>query len=187
MRHPSLIGERIAVVGAGVVGMLAARLASQIPGARVQLVDPLEEKIEVAEALGLACVVPEEAAGEADLVIHASGNSSGLEAALALAGMEARIVELSWYGENRVDVPLGGAFHSKRLKIISSQVGRLPLIQTPRWDHAKRMELALKLLGDSVFDALITGEDDFENLPNIMSRIAEDQTILCHRIRYAEG
>ncbi len=180
-----LIGERIAVVGAGVVGLLVARLASQIPGARVQIVDPLKEKKKAASSLGLTCVSPERAEGEADLVIHASGNPSGLETALALAGLEARIVELSWYGETRVDIPLGGAFHSKRLKLFSSQVGRLPPIQTPRWDHAKRLALALELLRDSAFDALITAEDDFENLPKIMARIAEDQTILCHRIRYA--
>lgn len=182
-----LIGERIVVIGAGVVGLLAARLASQIPGTRVQIVDPLEEKREAAAALGLTCVLPEDAADEADLVLHASGNPSGLKTALTLAGFEARIVELSWYGETRVDLPLGGAFHSKRLKIISSQVGHLPPAQTSRWNHAKRMQLALELLGDPAFDALVTGQDDFENLPKIMARIAEDQTILCHRIRYAES
>lgn len=182
-----LIGERIVVVGAGVVGLLVARLASQIPGARVRLVDPLEEKEQTAAALGLHCVLPEDAAGEADLVIHASGHPSGLETSLSLAGLEARIIEMSWYGDTLVNLPLGGAFHSKRLKLISSQVGHLPSIQTPRWNYAKRMELALNLLCDPVFDALITGEDAFENLPNIMARIAEDQTILCHRIRYAEN
>jgi threonine dehydrogenase-like Zn-dependent dehydrogenase len=178
--------EHIIVVGAGVVGMLVAQLTSQIPGARVQIVDPLEAKMKAAETLGLNCALPEDAAGEADVVIHASGNPSGLEAALALAGFEARIVELSWYGDTRVGLPLGGAFHSKRLKLISSQVGHLPAAQMPRWDYRKRMQLALELLRDPVYDALVTGEDEFENLPNIMSRIAEDQTILCHRIRYAE-
>jgi len=182
-----LMGERIVVVGAGVVGLLVARLASQIPGARVQIVDPLEEKRIAAEALGLTCVTPEHAEGEADLVLHASGNPSGLKTALALAGFEARIIELSWYGESTVKLPLGGAFHSKRLKLISSQVGHLPPIQTPRWNHAKRFGLALNLLSDPVFDTLVTGEDDFEHLPNIMARIAEDQTILCHRIRYPKN
>ncbi len=181
-----LMGEHVIVVGAGVVGLLVAQLASQIPGTRVQIVDPLEAKVKAAEALALNCVLPEDAEGEADLVVHASGSPSGLETALALAGVEARIVELSWYGETRVDLPLGGAFHAKRLRLISSQVGRLPASQTPRWDHKKRMHLALRLLHDPVYDALVTGEDDFENLPNILSRIAEDQTILCHRIRYAE-
>ena len=111
---------------------------------------------------------------------------AGLETALSLAGVEARIVELSWYGETPVELPVGGSFHAKRLRLISSQVGRLPAAQTPRWDHKKRMQLALGLLHDPIYDALVTGEDELENLPNILSKVAEDQTVLCHRIRYAE-
>ncbi len=181
-----LLGERIIVVGAGVVGLLVAHLASKIPGTRVQIVDPLEVKAKSAEALGLTCVLPDDAIGEADLIVHASGSPSGLQTAFELAGFEARIVELSWYGDAGVDLNLGGAFHSKRLKLISSQVGHLPATQMPRWDFGRRMHLALDLLRAPIYDALITGEDEFDNLPNIMSKIAEDQTILCHRIRYAE-
>jgi len=181
-----LIGERIIVIGAGVIGLLVAHLVSKIPGTRVQIVDPLEAKVAIAQALGLECVLPEDAIAEADLILHASGSPSGLQTALELAGFEARIVELSWYGDISVELPLGGAFHSKRLKLISSQVGHLPAAQITRWNFAKRMKLALALLRDPVYDALISGEDEFENLPKIMSKIAEDRTILCHRIRYAE-
>ena len=182
-----LIGERIIVIGAGVVGLLVAYLSSRIPGTQVQIVDSLEAKMKTAEALGLECVLPEDAIGEADLIFHASGNPSGLESALELAGFEARIVELSWYGDAIVELALGGAFHSKRLKLISSQVGHLPAAQRSHWDFSTRMGLALEFLRDPVFDALISGEVEFEKLPNILSKIAEDRTILCHRIRYAAG
>jgi 2-desacetyl-2-hydroxyethyl bacteriochlorophyllide A dehydrogenase len=181
-----LIGERITVIGAGVVGLLVAHLASKIPGTRVQIVDPLEAKVSAAKALGLECVLPADAKADADLILHASGSPSGLQTALELAGFEARIVELSWYGDTSVELALGGAFHSKRLKLISSQVGHLPSAQMARWNFAKRMKLALALLRDPVYDALISGEDEFENLPNIMSNITEDRTILCHRIRYTK-
>jgi 2-desacetyl-2-hydroxyethyl bacteriochlorophyllide A dehydrogenase len=181
-----LIGERITVIGAGVVGLLVAHLASKIPGTRVQIVDPLEAKVRTAEALGLECVLPEDAKADADLILHASGSPSGLQTALELAAFEARIVELSWYGDTSVELALGGAFHSKRLKLISSQVGHLPPAQMARWNFAKRMKFALALLCDPVYDALISGEDEFKNLPNILSRVAEDRTILCHRIRYTE-
>lgn len=179
-----LIGERVIVIGAGVVGLLVAQLVSKIPGTKVQMLDPLPEKAAKAAAMGLACVPPEAATGEADLIIHASGNPQGLERALELAAQDARIVEMSWYGERRADIPLGGAFHSKRLRLISSQVGHLPPGQTARWDYGRRMALALELLADPVYDILITGEDSFGSLPKIMGRIAEDSSVLCHRVRY---
>jgi NADPH:quinone reductase-like Zn-dependent oxidoreductase len=179
-----LIGERVFVIGAGVVGMLVAHLISKIPGTVVTLLDPLQEKAIKANELGLTCIPPEEASDEADLIIHASGNPKGLERALELAAQDGRIVEMSWYGDRRAEVPLGGAFHSKRLKLISSQVGRLPPGQTARWDHARRMALALELLTDPIYNALISGEDSFGRLPDIMTHIAESPNVLCHLIRY---
>jgi len=179
-----LVGDRIVVIGAGVVGLLVARLASQIPGTKVCLVDPLAEKAAVARSLGLTCVTPETAEGEADLIIHASGKAAGLETAMRIAAQDARIVELSWYGDSRADIALGGAFHSKRLKLISSQVGHLPPEQLSRWDFKRRMALALELLADPLYDTLISGEDSFGKLPDIMARIAEDASVLCHRLRY---
>lgn len=179
-----LAGERIAVIGAGVIGALVAWLASRIPGTHVQLIDTLAAKASVAAALGVEFAAPETAAKDADLVVHASGNPLGLETALTLAGTEARIVELSWYGTARVSLPLGAAFHTRRLKLISSQVGRLPPHLLPRWDHKRRMELALDLLRDSIFEVLISGEDDFAELPKVFPRVVDDPTVLCHRIRY---
>ena len=131
---------------------------------------------------------PEQAATDADLVIHASGSSAGLELALRLAAFEATILELSWFGDRVVSLPLGGAFHARRLKIVSSQVGSVAAAQRARWNNQRRMSLALSLLADSALDTLITGESDFDTLPETMTRLAASSgETLCHRIRYGDG
>jgi hypothetical protein len=178
-------GDRIAVIGAGTVGCLTAWLASRIPGCQVQLVDVNPRRREIAGALGLTFAAPADAARGADVVIHASGSPAGLELALQLAGDEATVVEMSWFGDQQVSLPLGGAFHARRLTILSSQVGRVAPAQRPRWDTRRRMQLAIELLADPALDALITGEDDFDRLPDVMARIAsEPGDTICHRIRY---
>jgi 2-desacetyl-2-hydroxyethyl bacteriochlorophyllide A dehydrogenase len=180
------VGDRISVVGAGAVGCLVAWLASRIAGCDVELVDINPRRATVAGALGVRFAEPAEAAGEADLVIHASGAPAGLDLALRLAAVEAAIVELSWFGDQTVPLSLGGAFHARRLTIRSSQVGRVAPSQRPRWDARRRMQLALTLLGDPVLDALITGESEFETLPDVMADLARSPgDALCHRIRYA--
>jgi threonine dehydrogenase-like Zn-dependent dehydrogenase len=129
---------------------------------------------------------PGAAARDTDLVIHASGTPEGLELALQVAGNEARIVELSWFGSRTVALPLGGAFHSRRLTIASSQVGQVAPPQRSRWDNRRRMALALDLLRDADLDVLITGESDFETLPEVMARLSRTPgDTLCHRIRYS--
>lgn len=179
-----LTGERIAVIGAGVVGTLVAALAARVPGVELQLIDTDRNKAAIANAFGLAFAVPEAAMRDVDLVIHASGNPLGLETALVLAGFEGRIIELSWYGIKRANIPLGAAFHSRRLRLISSQVGHIGGAMRGRRSHAERMKLALELLRNPVFDALITGEDDFSALPLVLPRIAADNNVLCYRIAY---
>ena len=179
-----LAGERIAVIGAGVVGSLVAALAARVPGTRMQLIDIAPGKSTIAGALGLDFRLADEADGGVDLVVHASGNPAGLEKALSLVGTEGRIVELSWYGTRRVPLSLGGAFHAKRLSLISSQVGRIGAAMSPRWTHSARMALALDLLRDPIFDCLITGEDPFPSLPRLLPRLAGDPSALCHRITY---
>lgn len=183
------VGDRIVVVGAGVVGMLAAWLARGVPGTEVTLVDPNGARAEVAGLLGIpfTTTLP---AGEgegvgADVVLHASGNPEGLATAVSAAGVEGRVIELSWFGDQVVSLPLGEAFHSRRITIRSSQVGRIPPTRSARWDYARRMALALRLLEDPALDALITEESPFLELPAIMERLARggDDT-LCHRIRY---
>ena len=180
------LGDRIAVVGAGTVGCLAAWLAAGIPGTRVELVDVDPGKRAAAEALGVRFASPDEASGDADLVIHASGAPPGLATALALAGFEAKIVELSWYGDRTVDAPLGGPFHSRRLTLVSSQVGSVAASRRARWDTRRRMALALELLADPRLDALVSGESSFDELPTLLARLATSPAgTLCHRIRYS--
>jgi threonine dehydrogenase-like Zn-dependent dehydrogenase len=141
----------------------------------------------VARGLGLEFTESAPAGADADFVFHASGNPQGLEAALSVAGVEATVIELSWYGTQSVPLPLGEAFHSRRLTLRSSQVGRIPPDRAPRWDHARRLGTALDLLRDERLDSLISGESDFETLPEVMGRLAEDgRGVLCHRIRYAQ-
>ena len=179
------VGDRITVIGAGTVGTLTAWLASRLPECVVELVDTNPQRAGVAAALGVPFATPETAEGDADVVIHASGSPAGLELALNLAALEASIVELSWYGDHVVTVPLGGAFHSKRLTLASSQVGRIAPAQRARWDHHRRMRLTLDMLREPLLDAVITGESPFDLLPEVMAGLAQRSgDVLCHRIRY---
>ena len=147
--------DRIAVVGAGVVGSLVAYLCGRFPAAEVTLVDINPARAELAKALGVGFARPESAKGDCDLVVHASGNPTGLGTALALAGEEATVLEMSWYGDAPVTAPLGGPFHSRRLRLISSQVGQIAPSHRPRWNHGRRLAAALALLTDARLDALL--------------------------------
>lgn len=179
------LGDRIAVVGAGVVGLLVAWLASRMPGCSVELIDIHAPRGRIAGQLGLRFAVPADAAPEADLVIHASGHAEGLATALRLAAFEATVLELSWYGERPVSVPLGEAFHARRLTIRSSQVGHVATAQRARWTHARRMALALSLLQDSQLDALVTDSAPFDQLPEVLARLASGAPdTVCQRIDY---
>ncbi len=179
-------GDHVVVIGAGVVGLLTAWLCRQTPGSRVTVVDINPARELVCRELGLVFAGEPPRASNADLVVHASGQPEGLRSALAVAGEESTIVELSWYGSRSVLLPLGEAFHARRLTLRSSQVGRLHPDRTPRWSRARRMELALTLLCDSRLDSLITGESAFDELPVVLARLSGDSTDqLCHRIRYA--
>ncbi len=180
------LGDRIAVIGAGVVGLLTAYLLSGMPGCTVEVLDTNPAKAAAAHALGLALKPPADGEPDGfDLVIHASGAPEGLATALALAAFEARIVELSWFGSRAVTLPLGEGFHSKRLCLISSQVGSVAPAQRSRWTRERRMALALALLADPVLDALITGESAFTDLPATLARLSSSPGAeLCHRIVY---
>lgn len=179
------VGDRVRVVGAGTVGSLVAWLAARIVGCQVELIDIDPSRAAVADALGVPFRTPETATGDADLVVHASSSPAGLAQALRLAGFEATVLELSWYGSALVPVPLGEAFHSRRLDLRSSQVGHVAASQRGRWDTRRRMGLVLDLLADPVLDALVTGESPFEDLPSLMPMLASGASgTLCHRIRY---
>jgi NADPH:quinone reductase-like Zn-dependent oxidoreductase len=178
------IGDRLAVVGAGVVGSLVAYLAGRIAGCEVELIDVYRGREAVAAALGVDFATPDSARPEADLVVHASGTQAGLQTAIALAGVESTIVEMSWYGDRAMEVPLGGPFHSRRLTLRSSQVGGLSPLKRPRWTLGRRLAFALSLLIDPVLDALIDEEAAFEELPILLPRLAASGTALCCRLRY---
>ncbi len=180
---PPRVGDRVVVVGGGALGCLVAWLAARVPGCTVHLVDVEPARGALAERLGVGFAAPADAPGEADLVVHASGRGEGLDTALAAAGDEATVLELSWFGSAPVTVALGEAFHARRLRIVSSQVSRAPPERRARWSNARRMSLALSLLRNPVLDALIDGESAFEALPEVMAAIAAG-TGLCHRIRY---
>ncbi|MFJ4930023.1 zinc-binding alcohol dehydrogenase [Streptomyces sp. NPDC088736] len=180
-----LIGDRIAVIGGGMVGCSVAALLARFPGVRLQLVDADPARAEVAAALGAEFASPAEARGECDLVVHASATEQGLARALELLRPEGTVLELSWYGDRRVTLPLGEAFHSRRLSVRSSQVGTVSPARASR-TYAERLALALELLADPALDALITGESGFEELPEVMPRLASGEIpALCHRIRYS--
>lgn len=181
------VGDRVVVIGAGTVGCLVAWLASRIPGCDVQLVDLNPARSRVAQTLGVSFALPDDAAREVDLVVHASGSPEGLTLGLDLAGVEATVVEMSWFGDRQVALPLGGGFHSKRLTIRSSQVGQIAPGQRPRWDTRRRMAQALSLLSDATLDVLITGESRFDDLPQVMVEVTGSPgDVLCHRIKYEE-
>ena len=178
-------GDRVVVIGAGVVGLLIAWLCRQIPGTEVFAVDRNPDRVETAAALGIAFRYEPPGDIGADCVFNASGSPAGLRSALRAAGVEGTVVEVSWYGDAPVRLPLGEAFHSRRLLLRSSQVGRIPPGRSPRWNTSRRLALALALLRDPDLDVLISGESDFEELPSVMSQLSTAPgEALCHRIRY---
>jgi len=174
---PPLPGMRIAVVGAGTLGGLLASLLCAVPGASVCLIDPDPSRVAVARLTGAAFEEPEKAresfAGQpADLVYHASGHPDGLATALSLAGMEATVAELSWYGDRSVPAPLGESFHARRLRLVSSQVGQVAPAMRARWRHRDRLSLALSLLNDPRYDAFLSDAGWFSELPEILVDLA---------------
>ena len=180
--HPQ-IGDRISVVGGGMVGSSVAAVLAGLPGTDVQLVDTDPSRAEVAAALGIGFAHPADAATGRDLVVHASATEPGLTRSLELLATEGTVIELSWYGDRHIAVPLGEFFHSRRLTIRSSQVGGIA--PQRRRDYAERLALALDLLRDPRFDALITGRSDFAALPALLPRLADGSTpALCHVIDY---
>ncbi len=183
-----LLGDRVTVVGAGMVGCCVARLLSRFPGVQVTLVDIDARRAGVAAALGVDFAVPAEAADGRDLVVHASATSDGLQRSLELLAPEGTVIELSWYGDSEVRLSLGGAFHTGRLGIRASQVGAVSPARRERRTTADRLALALQLLRDPAFDALLTGASRFGELPDVMARLASGSLpALCHTITYDEG
>ncbi|MCS6932327.1 MAG: zinc-binding alcohol dehydrogenase [Acetobacteraceae bacterium] len=186
----ALPGERALVIGAGVVGLLAAFLLARIPGMRVTVCDLDASRRAAAEALGASFCVPDDAPGEQELIVHASASAAGLRLALARAANEARILEASWFGAADVPLPLGETFHSRRLRLVSTQVGQVGGAMRGRRTHAERLCLALSLLAEPALDALIGPATRFEDLPRAMPALlglapAEGPAPLCPLVTYA--
>ena len=185
---PPLLGDRVTVVGAGMVGCCVARLLARFPCVDVQLVDVDASRADVAARLGVPLVAPEDAAGGRDLVLHASATTPGLELSLGLLRAEGTVLELSWYGDREVTLPLGGAFHSGRLDLRASQVGAVAPARRGSRTARDRRALALDVLRDPAFEALLTGSSPFDDLPEVMARLADGRLpALCHTIDYGEG
>nr|WP_245561579.1 zinc-binding alcohol dehydrogenase [Actinomycetospora chiangmaiensis] len=178
------VGDRIAVVGAGMVGCSVAALLATIAGVRVQLVDVDPARAAVATTLGVGFAPPGAALGDCDLVFHTSATAAGLARSLELLGTEGEVIEMSWYGDREVSVPLGEGFHAGRLAVRSSQVGTVAGARRARRSHADRMALALDLLADDRFDALVTDTVPFEALPETMARLAAGAPGLAVRVDY---
>jgi NADPH:quinone reductase-like Zn-dependent oxidoreductase len=177
--------DRIAVIGGGVVGLLVAYLAARLPGAQVTLCDIDPAKAAVAAQLGTTFTTPNNPPEDCDVVFHASASASGLATAICCAGTEAAIVELSWYGNKQITVPLGGPFHSRRLRIVASQVGMVAPSRRPRWPHRRRLGAALDLLGDDRLDALVDHVIDFAEAPSLLPQaLAPDALGVAPVIRY---
>jgi len=178
-------GDRVCVIGGGVVGCLVTWLAARIPGTEVTLIDLEPERAHLAEKFGADFALPDGAPSDQDVVIHTSASENGLSTALECAGNEATIVEASWYGSAQPCAPFGEAFHARRLTLRSSQVGQIPPMRAPRWDYRRRLALALRLLEDARLDALINGECRFDELPETMPKLVKSGgQILCQRIIY---
>jgi threonine dehydrogenase-like Zn-dependent dehydrogenase len=178
--------DRIAIIGCGVIGALVAFLCGRMVGTDVTLVDTNPARAETASRLGVKFASPDTAPCDCDLVFHASGAGAGLAAALAAAGEEASIIDLSWYGDSQIGIPLGGAFHSRRLRLISSQVGQVAASRRPRWTRQRRLTAALNLLLDDRLDTLIEPSIAFSDLPDHMQDILRaDSSILCQLIDYS--
>jgi threonine dehydrogenase-like Zn-dependent dehydrogenase len=179
--------DRIVVIGGGITGLLAGFLAARLPGTQVTLCDIDPSRAEMVEHLGMAFAHPDALPLGADVVFHTSASESGLAAAIACAGVEACVVDMSWYGDKMISVRLGGAFHSRRLRIVSSQVGMVAPSRRVRWPHQRRLGAALELLRDARLDALVGETIDFADAPRELPRVlAEGALGLPPVIRYPE-
>lgn len=176
-------GDRVTIVGGGVLGLLLAFLIAQIPATDVTLIDPMD-RFHVAQSFGAKFENEPQQGLEADLVFHTSASAAGLQTAIACAGSGSRIIEMSWYGDRDISLCLGGAFHSKRLQLISSQVGKVPNHQKERWTYARRMQKALELLDDSRLDQLLTHQIPFLETPSRLPPLLDDPQALAITLIY---
>jgi len=179
-------GDRITVIGGGIVGCLVAYLCGHLPGAEVTLVDINPAREAIARTLGIDFSLPEVAPSDCDVVFHCSASVAGLASAITAAGNESTVLELSWYGANLIQVPLGGAFHSRQIRLQSSQVGHVAASHRPRWTHRRRLQAAIAMLTDARLDVLLDTTVDFVDLPErLPGLLGERNNVLGCLIRYS--
>lgn len=181
------LGDRVAVVGAGLVGGMVATLLRTFPLQRLQLVDLDPDRKKLADTLNVDFTHPDDALADCDIVFHCSASQEGLERSLQLVGDEGDVIEMSWYANREVTLPLGEDFHARRLSIRASQVGVVARARRHRRTNADRLDLAVSLLSDPVFDAFLTGSSPFEELPDVVQGLAHGKLdALCHVIEYPQ-
>ena len=178
------LGDRVAVVGGGLVGGVLATILRKYPLGRLQLVDADAEKRNLAEKLNINFALPDEAENDCDIVFHCSASNEGLKLSLQLAGDDSDVIELSWFADKEVTLPLGEDFHARRLTIRSSQVGAVALPRRHRRTNAQRLELAAAILKDPVFDTFLSSECQFQNLPTSLVKLFERPGGFCHVVAY---
>lgn len=182
------LGDRVAVVGAGMVGLGVALLLKRFPLQRLQVIDVDTTRGSLADSLGLEFRCPSEADGDADVVVHTSATADGLATGLGLLGAEGELIELSWYGTRSPEVPLGADFHARRLTIRASQVSRIAPARAARRGFPDRMAIALESLRDDAFDALLSPAVDFADLPTVMQDLdAGRGSPLCTLVNYPDN
>ncbi|MGB3763440.1 MAG: zinc-binding alcohol dehydrogenase [Ornithinimicrobium sp.] len=165
-------GERIAVLGCGLVGASVCALLRDFPLARLVVVDPQPRSVALAARLGIESLTPEQVTAEFDTVVHCSGTQDGLALGLSLLAFEGQLVETSWFGQHSPVVPLGAEFHSRRLTIRASQVSTVAPSMRERRTRRDRMAAALAELRDPFYDSLLTGSTTLADLPETMAGIA---------------
>jgi threonine dehydrogenase-like Zn-dependent dehydrogenase len=177
------LGDKIVVVGAGIVGLLVTYLAARLPGTEVHVIDIAHERRAIVEAMGATFHCADDPSSEhktdnigdsADAVFHTSASAAGLNAAIAACGFEATLIEMSWYGDREIGALLGGAFHSKRLRLVSSQVGHVSAGRRARWSHKRRLDTAATLLDDTILDQLVGETIAFADVPGRIGGIFDD-------------
>lgn len=190
-QQPPRYGDRLTIIGAGMIGAATALLASTFPLDRLEVLETNPARRELLTSWGLTALAPEDASDDSDIVLHVSGTEAGLTRALEITGDDGTIVEASWYGEHTPSVPLGADFHARRLRIVASQVGQVAAGQRARRTTRQRMQLALNALHDDRFDDLITGVSPWEALPSTMDELTIPGPLarhsLCHILEYTDS
>lgn len=168
--------EKIMIAGFGLIGALTALLLRLKGFQDITVYEPDATRTGLARRLGFHTGDPGFDPGPFDLAFHSSGNASGLQHCLEVMGPEGRILELSWYGRQKITLGLGEHFHINRLRIIASQVSSIPRNLQGAWNFAKRKQEVLSLLADPCWDRLEIEEVPFETSPAVFYKIRHSQT-----------